>query len=449
MSFITDKQTLDDLHIFGKSRGGAIYNLFNTTQTRGGAQVLEEMFLYPLSDREKINRRSTILQYFQGKNATYPFRNDAFDAIEHYLGNTDERTRIMTEEDTLQRKLRNYMGADTDYELLHKGIVAAIEVFNRLHDFLKEIDAAHAPAAYQEEVKDMQVLLQDEQLTWMYGEKGNKKLAYAKAAKYDQDLRFAARDKMRKLLYYLYNMDAYTAVARVAIDRGFVFAHALEVKDNILRIENMYHPQLTNPVSNSLQVDPSSNVIFLTGANMAGKSTFMKTLGVTLLLAHMGFPVPAKHMEFSVQRGLFTTINLADNLNMGYSHFYAEVLRLKKVAEHISRTENMVIIFDELFRGTNVKDAYDATVAVTGAFAGKRNCTFIISTHIIEAGEELRQQCNNINFVYFPTIMNGSMPEYTYRLTAGITNDRHGMMIINNENIIGILKSRRHKPKLV
>ena len=449
MSFITDKQTLDDLHIFGKSRDGAIYNLFNTTQTRGGAQVLEEMFLYPLSDKDKINRRSTILQYFQGKNASFPFRNDAFDAIEHYLGNTDERTRIVVAEDTLQRRLRNYMGADTDYELLHKGIIAVIEVFNRLHDFLQEIDAAHAPVAYLEEVKGMQTLLQDGQLAWMYEEKGNKKLAYAKAARYDQDLRFAARDKIHKLLYYLYNMDAYTAVARVAIDRRFVFAHALEGNDHILRIEGMYHPQLTSPVSNSLQVDRNSNVIFLTGANMAGKSTFMKTLGVTLLLAHMGFPVPAKHMEFSVQRGLFTTINLADNLNMGYSHFYAEVLRLKKVAEHISRTENMVIIFDELFRGTNVKDAYDATVAVTGAFAGKRNCTFIISTHIIEAGEELRQQYNNINFVYFPTVMNGSMPEYTYRLTTGITNDRHGMMIINNENIIGILKSRRPKPKLV
>lgn len=182
---------------------------------------------------------------------------------------------------------------------------------------------------------------------------------------------------------------------------------------------------------------------------MAGKSTFMKTLGVTLFLAHMGFPVPAKQMEFTVQEGLFTTINLADNLNMGYSHFYAEVLRLKKVAEHVNRAGNMVIIFDELFRGTNVKDAYDATVAVTTAFAEKRNCTFIISTHIIEAGEELRKTCDNINFVYFPTIMNGPMPTYTYRLASGITNDRHGMMIINNENIIGIIKSRLQSQKTV
>ena len=76
MSFIIDKQTLDDLHIFGKHREGAIFNLFNKTQTRGGAQVLEDMFLYPLADINRINRRSDIIKYFQQKNVTFSFRNE-------------------------------------------------------------------------------------------------------------------------------------------------------------------------------------------------------------------------------------------------------------------------------------------------------------------------------------------------------------------------------------
>ncbi len=75
----------------------------------------------------------------------------------------------------------------------------------------------------------------------------------------------------------------------------------------------------------------------------------------------MGFPVPASGMEFSVQSGMFTTINLPDNINMGYSHFYAEVMRVKKVAESGGILKNLIVIFDELFRGTNVKDAYEAT----------------------------------------------------------------------------------------
>lgn len=449
MSFIIDKQTLDDLHIFGKHRGDALYNLFNKTQTRGGAAILENMFLYPLSDRDKINQRSDIIRYFRGKDVAFPFRNEAFDAIEYYLENTDDRTKIAAQEDTLQRRFRQYVGTDIEYELLHKGIVASIGVFNGLHDFLQDLDAEHAPPAYQEEIICMQLLLNDKQLTWMYGEKGSKKLPYATAARHDQTLRFAARDKLKKLLYYIYNMDVYISIAGVAKARSFAFAHALETKENILRIEGMVHPGLSGAVANDVQVDRNSNVIFLTGANMAGKSTFMRTLGVTLFLAHTGFPVPARRMEFSVQKGMFTTINLADNLNMGYSHFYAEVLRLKKVAEQVARTENLVVIFDELFRGTNVKDAYDATVAVTAAFAARQNCTFIISTHIIEAGEALREKCDNINFVYFPTVMKDNMPAYTYQLTPGITNDRHGMMIVHNENIIGILKSRKDKLKSV
>ena len=167
----------------------------------------------------------------------------------------------------------------------------------------------------------------------------------------------------------------------------------------------------------------------------------MKAFGISAYLAHMGFPVPASAMEFSVQNGLFTTINLPDNINMGYSHFYAEVIRVKKVAESIKKSHNLIVIFDELFRGTNVKDAYDATVAVTEAFAAKKNCIFIISTHIIEAGETLKDRCDNIFFVNLPTIMEGSKPTYTFKLAEGITSDRHGMVIINNEGILDILNN--------
>ena len=174
---------------------------------------------------------------------------------------------------------------------------------------------------------------------------------------------------------------------------------------------------------------------------MAGKSTFMKSLGIALYLGHMGFPVAAAEMSFSVLDGLFTTINLPDNLGMGASHFYAEVLRVKKVAEELKRGKNLLVIFDELFRGTNVKDAYEATIAITEAFAGKRESIFVISTHIIEAGEVLRKRCDNIGFLFLPTRMEGTKPVYTYQLEQGITDDRHGMVIIRNEGILDILEN--------
>ena len=264
-------------------------------------------------------------------------------------------------------------------------------------------------------------------------------MSYEQAVTYDRVFRFEERDNLKKILYYVYLLDVYMTVAEVSKSRNFVQAKAYPTEVNILKLKGVFHPFLKKPVGNDIVVDKDSNVIFLTGANMAGKSTFMKTFAISIFLAHVGFPVPAESMEFSVRNGMFTTINLPDNLSMGYSHFYAEVLRVKKVAQQVRQTPNLIIIFDELFRGTNVKDAYDATLAVTEAFAEIRNCTFMISTHIIEVGQVLKERCSNIKFVYLPTLMEGSKPVYTYRLTEGITNDRHGMIIINNERIIEII----------
>jgi DNA mismatch repair ATPase MutS len=182
-----------------------------------------------------------------------------------------------------------------------------------------------------------------------------------------------------------------------------------------------------------------SNVLFLTGANMAGKSTLMKSFGIAVYLAHMGFPVAAAEMEFSVREGLYSSINVPDDLSLGYSHFFAEVLRVKKVAEAVSAGRNLVVIFDELFKGTNVKDAYDATLSVTEALAAYSRCWFVISTHIIEVGETLRQRSDNLQFAYLPTVMDGATPRYPYILEKGITNDRHGMLIIGNEGILDML----------
>jgi DNA mismatch repair ATPase MutS len=207
----------------------------------------------------------------------------------------------------------------------------------------------------------------------------------------------------------------------------------------MLDIKGVYHPYVPNAVSNDLFIDKNSNLVFLTGANMAGKSTFMKSLGIAVFLAHVGFPIPAQSMTFSVQDGLFTTINLADNLNLGYSHFYTEVMRVKKVAYEVAKDKKFFVIFDELFRGTNVKDAYDATVAISAAFSKRSKSTFVISTHIIEAGEALQEQCENIQCIFLPTEMRGDTPVYTYTIQPGITADRHGMVIIQNEKIMDIL----------
>ncbi len=90
--FTTDKQTLEDLNIFGKHGGDSIYHIFNRCVTRGGAMILEEWFRYPLSEEGAINKRSSIIRLFSENGTPFPFDNTLFDAIEPWLSNIDERT---------------------------------------------------------------------------------------------------------------------------------------------------------------------------------------------------------------------------------------------------------------------------------------------------------------------------------------------------------------------
>ena len=437
MLFTTDKQTLEDLNIFGKQGSDSVYTIFNRTTTRGGAAILEEMFRYPLSDEDAINRRSGIIQYFAALGTTFPFQSAHFDAIEPYLSNTDERTKLSAEGHSIGKKLSNLIGVDAETAVIYKGVTALTELLKGTFDFIASLNGKGG-AFYQDDKDAIASLLAEPAFAPVLKEQG--KLSHATMVEYDVLFRFRHRPAIQKLLRYIYYLDVYLSVARVALERKFVFPRALPKERHLLNLEGVYHLQLKNPVPNTLQITPDSNVLFLTGANMAGKSTFMKSLGIALFLAHMGFPVAASSMEFSVLDGIYTTINLPDNLGMGASHFYAEVLRVKKVAQELSLSKNLFVIFDELFRGTNVKDAYEATIAITAGFAAKRNSMFVISTHIIEAGDVLKERSPSISFVYLPTRMKGNIPVYTYTLEAGITADRHGMVIVNNEGILDILK---------
>ncbi|RQO75636.1 DNA mismatch repair protein [Pedobacter sp. KBW06] len=444
MSFTTDKQTLNDLNIFGQHGRNSIYTLFNQTHTRGGADLLEEMFRYPLSNVQGINTRSSIIQYFQSVAAVFPFSGSVFEAAEHYLSHTDQRSRLSLQNNNLGSKFNNLISINNDYKVIYTGIVALIEMFNILRHFLKEIPENEMNPYYKERI-EIQKLLEDQEFAVLFRLEWKNKIQYSMMVKLDGLLRYSQISKVKSILKHIYQLDVYISVANIALKRGFVFAKALQAEYSCIILEGVFHPELNNAVPNNLIIAPEGNVIFLTGANMAGKSTFMKSLGIALFLAHMGFPVPARRMEFSVLNGIYTTINLPDSLSMGASHFYVEVLRLKKIALELNKNKSLLVIFDELFRGTNVKDAYDATIAITGAFAQKRNSMFVVSTHIVEAAEVLKEQFDNIDFQYLPTRMNQNIPEYTYTLEFGITADRHGMIILQNEGVIDILKKKQTK----
>lgn len=434
MSLHTDDQTIEDLRIFGKRDVPGIYDIYNHTHTRGGEQVLEHMFRNPLSDKEQIDQRCDIIRDLAAIKFKFPFDVSLFDTAEKYLSQTEAQTS------------GNGQSASLGEKGISTGVAAVILLLQQTRQLIDESEVAGI-GAYRSERAAIASLLSAPSLTPAFTQQQPNKLSFGAVTAYDQLFRHKERKSIMKLLSFLYVLDVYISVARVANERKMIFPKALDKGAWQLKMKGVYHPSLSAPVGNNVTMDSTRNVIFLTGANMAGKSTFLRAMSTALYIAHMGFPVAATEMEFTVLDGIFTTINLPDNLGIGASHFYAEVLRVKKMATELNSGKSLLIIFDELFRGTNVKDAHEATVSVTSAFARRKNSMFVISSHIVEAGEDLAKQ-QGIAFLYLPTRMKGNMPEYTYTLEQGITDDRHGMLIIRNEGILDILKNGRKPAKI-
>lgn len=438
MSFTIDRQSLDELNLMGKFRQGSVYFLFNKVQTRGGEQLLDELFRHPLTDEKAINHRTATFQFFQQQNLSFPFDARQVISMREYIDSTTVRSKLGNYLVILVQKTMAIVTRNDQFKLLIQGIQASISVLKRCNAFAAELSMQEGP--FKDRATEIRQMLASPQLAELIETDIYKSVSLKSIAEFDYLLRNKMNSQLRSVLDFIFETDVNIAVAAVAKEHGFRYAEALPENENILQAADLKHPCIEKATGNSIDMRPGSNVMFLTGANMAGKSTWMKSIGINVYLAHIGFPVAAASMRFSVREGLYSSINVADNIGLGYSHFYAEVVRVKNAAEATSTGKHLLLMFDELFKGTNVKDAYDGTLAVTEAFSEYKNCLFIVSTHIIEVGEALQQK-KNIQFCFMPTIMKGAVPTYTYQLKDGITVDRQGMMIIRNEGILELIGS--------
>jgi DNA mismatch repair ATPase MutS len=203
--------------------------------------------------------------------------------------------------------------------------------------------------------------------------------------------------------------------------------------------KGLYHILLPKPVPYDLQMNPEHNFVFLTGANMAGKSTLIKSVGAAVFLAHIGMGVPAQHMKLTLFDGLLSNINVVDNIAKGESFFFNEVQRIKNTIDKINNGKKWLVLIDELFKGTNVQDAMKCSLTVIKGLIKIKNSLFILSTHLYEIGEELKPY-PNISFRYFETNVNNDQLSFSYQLREGISNDRIGYVILKREKVVDMLE---------
>ncbi|MBK7896203.1 MAG: hypothetical protein IPJ90_15255 [Anaerolineaceae bacterium] len=180
------------------------------------------------------------------------------------------------------------------------------------------------------------------------------------------------------------------------------------------------HPLIPSAprVCNDLHLDAAQAIYLITGSNMAGKSSFLRTVGVNLVLAYAGGPVVAQAFSASWLR-LFATIRVADSLNDGFSFFYAEVRRLSQLLMALDDGGERPLLFliDEIFRGTNNRERLIGSRSYIQALA-QGNGLGAIATHDLELVQLAEENPRLVNVHFRDDVVNGRMV-FDYKLHAG------------------------------
>ncbi|HYW94775.1 MAG TPA: hypothetical protein VE870_04255 [Bacteroidales bacterium] len=208
------------------------------------------------------------------------------------------------------------------------------------------------------------------------------------------------------------------------------------IKEEGLEARKLGHPLIPadKRVVNDFVTGPKERIFIVTGANMAGKSTFLRTLGVNMILAGTGAPVCSSAFNFeplSVITGMRTTDSLADS----ESYFYAELKRLKRIVDMLTRGDKILVLLDEILKGTNSTDKHNGSVALVKKFTGN-NCLALIATHDLALGNLADELPSSVVNLHFESYIRGDDLRFDYLLKKGIAKNMNASFLMQKMGII-------------
>jgi len=197
--------------------------------------------------------------------------------------------------------------------------------------------------------------------------------------------------------------------------------------------KNLGHPLITNEKRVSNDVDCQNNIFIISGSNMSGKTTFMRTVGVNLILARAGSFVCAKEMKFS-QLNIMTSMRIADNLSEGISTFYAELKRIKGIIEMARKEPQMMFLIDEIFRGTNSVDRLVGAKTVLEKL-DELGVIGIITTHDLELCDIANDYSRIKNYSFSERYTKKEI-HFDYRMEEGVSTTTNAKYLMKMMDII-------------
>jgi len=434
----TDKTTLNDLSIFNHEEEFSVFSKLNFTRTVGGREKLRQIFSKSLNDIQSINDVQKTLQLLLAKESQWPLSisNGSIMMIhKFYETSIDQPPPHPSLSSAHYYKLFH----GPDFSLVKYSTGHAFDFIKGMQHILAVFLNDETPDNLKKLLDKTKSIIKKQQFDIISKKEKSNDLTITEMLTLAYFIRYHYKQHLFELIEIYFHLDAWYGMAMAVKEFQLNFPVFTISEEPVLKAEKLYHILLDNPVAYNIELNAKNNFIFLTGANMAGKSTFIKAVGSSVFLAHIGMGVPAKSMELSLFDGLLSNINVVDNVIKGESYFYNEVQRIKNTILKITDSRKWLILIDELFKGTNVQDAMKcSTVVIEGLIKIKRSL-FILSTHLYEIGDELKKY-PNIDFKYFETNVTDDKLSFSYQLKNGISNDRLGYLILKKEKVIELLE---------
>ncbi len=246
----------------------------------------------------------------------------------------------------------------------------------------------------------------------------------------------SAKDELPSWFEVLGQFDALISLGGFAYNHPDYSWPTINTDAFVFQANEMGHPLLDPEVrvDNNLTMEGDGQYVIVTGANMAGKSTFLRTVGVNLVLGMMGAPVCAQAFSFSPMH-LLTSVRATDSLQDNESYFYAELLRLKYIVDELKGGQGHFIILDEMLRGTNSRDKQTGSRGYIEQLLGLK-AMGLIATHDLSLGTLIDDYPDQIKNRRFEVNILEDRLDFDYKLKEGISQNLNATFLMRKMGIM-------------
>ena len=433
-----DNTTFNDLSIFHTEEEYSIFHKLNFTQTLGGRQWLVKFFSEPLNDVKRIAGIQQLLKCVAEKESQWPvtISNGTIMVMERFY---ESPVDAIPASANLPNAIMYKALHGPDFSLTRYSVGHFADFINGFLQLIALFDDPQTPPQLLIYIQRAAQLLKNETVFEISKTNRHTKYSPVQTIAFGYFFLYRFKSPIQELIDIYGRLDAWYSMAKAIKQFKLTLPRFVDSSRPVINVKGLYHTLLGAPVAYDVQLDTNHNFLFLTGANMAGKSTFIKSVGAAVYLAHLGMGVPAQDMELTLFDGILSNINVEDNIVKGESYFFNEVQRIKNTITQINNGRKWLVLIDELFKGTNVQDAMKCSDTVIRGLIKIPNSLFILSTHLYEIGEGLKA-FPNILFRYFETNVQNDQLEFSYQLKEGISNDRLGYLILKREKVVELLE---------